>query len=71
MALGHMAEILIIREMGRNGWETRYTVLAEEGQLELELEMPGAGEMTRGAPTASASARSSAETPGSPWSASR
>ena len=43
MALGHMAELLIIREMERNGWETRHTVLSDEGQMELELEIPGAG----------------------------
>ena len=50
MALGHMAEILIIKEMERNGWETRNTVLSGEGQLELELEIPGTGRTIRGHP---------------------
>ena len=50
MALGHMAEVLIVRELERNGWETRHTVLSEEGQLALELEIPGAGEMIKGHP---------------------
>ena len=43
MALGHMAEVLIIRELEQNGWETRHTVLSGDGQLELELEVPDTG----------------------------
>ncbi len=48
MAMGHMAEILILKEMERNGWETKYTVLSDEGQLELELEIPGADATIKG-----------------------
>ena len=43
MALGHMAEILIIKEMEKNGWETENTVLSRGGQMELELEIPNTG----------------------------
>ena len=50
MAMGHMAEILIVQEMERNGWETRYTTLSEQGQLELEVEIPGTGRTIRGHP---------------------
>lgn len=50
MALGHMAEILIIMEMERNGWQTRHTVLSESGQLELELPIPGTDCVVRGHP---------------------
>ena len=50
MALGHMAEVLILKEMERNGWETRHTVLSEQGQLELELEIPGTEETISGHP---------------------
>ena len=46
MALGHMAEVLIIRELELNGWETRHTVLSGDGQLELELEVPDTGGQT-------------------------
>ena len=50
MAMGHMAEILILKEMEHNGWETKHTVLSSEGQLELELEIPGAGATIKGHP---------------------
>ena len=50
MALGDMAEILILKEMEHNGWETKNTVLSSEGQLELELEIPGAGATIKGHP---------------------
>ena len=50
MALGHMAEVLIVKEMERNGWETKNTVLSHEGQLELELEIPGAVATIKGHP---------------------
>ena len=50
MALGHMAEILIIMEMEKNGWETRHTVLSESGQLELELPIPGTEYVVTGHP---------------------
>lgn len=50
MALGHMAEILIIMEMERNGWETRHTVLSDTGQLELELPIPGTKHVLKGHP---------------------
>ena len=41
MAMGHMAEILIIRDLHRQGWETRHTVLCQEGQLEVNLPITG------------------------------
>ena len=49
MALGHMAEVLIIKELERNGWETRHTVLSGDGQLELEVPDTG-GETIKGHP---------------------
>ena len=48
MAMGHMAEVLIVRDMHRNGWETGQTVLSQGGQLEVEL--PGARRKARGHP---------------------
>ena len=39
MALGHMAEVLIVRNMEKAGWETDHTVLAPGGQLELVMEL--------------------------------
>ena len=48
MAMGHMAEVLIVRDMHRNGWETGHTVLSQGGQLEVEL--PGARRKARGHP---------------------
>ena len=51
MALGHMAEVLIIKEMELNGWETRHTVLSGDGQMELELEVPDTdGQTIKGHP---------------------
>jgi CRISPR/Cas system-associated exonuclease Cas4 (RecB family) len=50
MALGHMAEILIIQGLHRRGWETRNTVLDQEGQLDLEVEIPGTGRTIPGHP---------------------
>ncbi len=50
MAMGHMAEVLILKELERNGWETEHTVLSEGGQLELEMELPGAGATITGHP---------------------
>ncbi len=50
MALGHMAEVLIVRELERMGWDTKNTVLSSEGQLELELEIPGTGTTIKGHP---------------------
>ena len=41
MALGHMAEILIIRAMNRRGWETKHTVLTPGSQLDLSIPVPG------------------------------
>ena len=49
MALGHMAEILIVMEMNRQGWETKHTVI-DGGQLEVEIEVPGTGKTLRGHP---------------------
>lgn len=40
MALGHMAEVLIVRSLHKAGWETRNTVLSETGQLELSVPVP-------------------------------
>ena len=42
MALGHMAELLIVARMKEDGWETAHTVL-DEGQLDLEIMDPGSG----------------------------
>ena len=39
MALGHMAEILIVRNLHSAGWETRNTVLSQYGQMTLDLEI--------------------------------
>ncbi len=41
MSMGHMAEILIVRNLHKNGWETDHTVLSPTGQLELEFQIPG------------------------------
>ena len=46
----HMAEVLIVRDMHKNGWETAHTVLSPGGQLELEVELPGASRTARGHP---------------------
>ena len=43
MALGHMAETLILLAMKEDGWETRHTVLDPGGQPELEILDPGHG----------------------------
>ena len=50
MAMGHMAEILIVRDLWERGWETAHTVLDPGGQLELEQEIPGAGTRMTGHP---------------------
>lgn len=50
MALGHMAEILIIQEMERNGWQTDHTVLSDGGQLEVNITLPQSGETISGHP---------------------
>ena len=50
MALGHMAEILIIRDLEERGWETDHTVLSENGQLELKLSLPESGVVLTGHP---------------------
>jgi CRISPR/Cas system-associated exonuclease Cas4 (RecB family) len=50
MALGHMAEVLILRDLESRGWETDHTVLSPGGQLELELKVPGAGAAITGHP---------------------
>ena len=39
MALGHAAEVLIIRNLNQAGWETDHTVLTPTGQLELNMEL--------------------------------
>ena len=41
MAMGHMAEILIVRNLHKNGWETDHTVLSAGGQLEVRFQVPG------------------------------
>ena len=41
MAMGHMAEVLIVRSLHEAGWETDHTVLSDSGQLELSLTVPG------------------------------
>ena len=40
MSMGHMAEILIVRNLHKNGWETDHTVLSTTGQLELQFQIP-------------------------------
>ena len=50
MNLGHMAEILILKDLERSGWETRHTVLSEHGQLELEMRIPGSDVDIKGHP---------------------
>ena len=40
MALGHMAEILILQDLHRQGWETQHTVLSPQGQLEVSRPIP-------------------------------
>ena len=50
MAMGHMAEVLILKELERNGWETDHTVLSQGGQLELEMELPGTSTKITGHP---------------------
>ena len=47
MAMGHMAEVLIVRGMHRRGWETGHTVLSDSGQLELEVAVPNTGMVMR------------------------
>ena len=50
MALGHMAEILIIKDLQTAGWETAHTILSPSGQLELDVELPAAGVSLTGHP---------------------
>lgn len=50
MALGHMAEILIVRDLESRGWETDHTVLSPGGQMELELKLPESGVVLTGHP---------------------
>ena len=50
MALGHMAEVLIIRDLESRGWETAHTVLSEGGQLELTVNLPQTGFSITGHP---------------------
>ena len=50
MALGHMAEILILRDLEEKGWETEHTALSPKGQLELKLKLPRSGVVLTGHP---------------------
>ena len=50
MNLGHVAEILIVMDLHKNGWETDHTVLSKKGQLELEVQVPGTDVTLRGHP---------------------
>lgn len=50
MALGHMAEILIIRDLENKGWEISHSVLSDFGQLELEFDIPGTDQTMTGHP---------------------
>ena len=50
MAMGHMAELLIVRDLHRNGWRTDHTVLSPGGQLTLEFRLPGTDLRARGHP---------------------
>ena len=49
MALGHMAEILIILDLHQNGWETKYTVI-DHGQLTVKVHITGTDLTLRGHP---------------------
>ena len=49
MALGHMAEIMIILDLQQQGWETKYTVI-DAGQLTVEVAIPGTGLVLQGHP---------------------
>ena len=40
MALGKMAEVLIVRDLKSKGWETAHTVLDPGGQLEIIVQIP-------------------------------
>ena len=50
MNLGHAAEVMIVMDLHRNGWETDNTVLSDSGQLELEVQVPGTDVTLRGHP---------------------
>ena len=50
MALGNMAEILIIQALHSRGWETGHTVLNPAGQLELTIPIPGTDRTITGHP---------------------
>ena len=50
MNMGHMAEVLIILELERGGWETNHTVLSQSGQLDLEATVPGTSVTLQGHP---------------------
>ena len=49
MAMGHAAEVLIIKSLKRRGWDTQHTV-ADSRQLELQVEIPGTGRTMTGHP---------------------
>ena len=49
MALGHMAEILIILNLQDQGWETSHTV-TDQGQLTVEMPIPGTDSAITGHP---------------------
>ena len=49
MALGHLAEALVITDLKEKGWETAHTVL-DQGQLTLEIPLPGTDHVIRGHP---------------------
>ncbi len=48
--LGHPAEILIVMTLEKAGWETRHTVLSEDGQLEVSTTLPESGKVVSGHP---------------------
>ena len=50
MALGNMAEILIIQALHSRGWETEHTVLSPAGQLELIIPIPETDQVITGHP---------------------
>ena len=50
MAMGHMAEVLIIKNLQERGWETGHTVLPETGQLEVQVQVPGSDVTMKGHP---------------------
>ena len=50
MAMGHMAEVLIVRNLHLSGWETRHTALSPGGPAGAHAGAAGNGAQAHGAP---------------------